>query len=51
MRLITPEGVRISVSDEKGEALLKKGYRRVEDDVPPPLADPKPSPRRKPRAK
>jgi hypothetical protein len=48
LKLITPDGVRISVSDDKGEALLKQGYRLVEEETPPP-AEPDKPPRRKPK--
>jgi hypothetical protein len=47
LRLITPDGVRISVSDEKGEALLKRGYRRVPEETPEPEPAPKPTRKRK----
>lgn len=42
MRLLDPRGVRITVSDELGETLLKQGYRR-RDTAPA-------APARKPRA-
>lgn len=41
MRLIDPNGVRISVSDERGEELLRYGYRLVIDQPDPPVPDPK----------
>lgn len=42
MKLISPNGATVSVSNDKGERLLKQGYRRVEAPKPPP-----PAPRRR----
>lgn len=42
MRLIDPSGTVISVSDERGEGLLRlKGYRLVDDQPGPPVPEPK----------
>lgn len=47
MRLIAPNGVSVSVSDEKGERLLKAGYRTEQVEAPAPPDPPKRRYRRK----
>lgn len=48
MKLLDPNGVRISVSDERGERLKAQGYREVGAAESAPAPSPKP---RRPRAK
>lgn len=58
MRLISPSGVRVSVSDERGERLLSQGYKRegaAEKAAPSPAPDkpveaPESEPKRRTRA-
>lgn len=52
MRLIAPNGVRVSVSEEKGARLLKEGYRSVPAPKPEPAVPAeKPKTAAKPKAK
>lgn len=48
MKLISPNGVRISVSDLKGELLLAQGYKQiVVEPVTPAPAAVRPAPRKR----
>lgn len=40
MKLIAPNGSRVSVSDEKGIRLLRQGYRTVDGKAPKPAPVP-----------
>jgi len=49
MKLVTPKGTLVSVSDEKGERLKKQGYREPQSEKAEAPASPAPKRRGRPK--
>lgn len=51
MKLISPRGTRVDVSDDKGKALLRQGWTRVPENPKPVAVEQEHKAARKPRNK